>query len=207
MLAAFTAGLLLITISELGDKTFFITAILSMRHSRRWVFIGSVTALATMTVLSVLTGQVASLLPKALVVFAEIALFLGFGAKLLYDGSRMSGLETLDDEAEEAAVAVGAGNSSNAATLSLPWAIISRAFALTFIAEWGDRTQFATITLAAAQNPFGVTLGATLGHMICALVAVFCGRLVAGRLSEKTLTLLGGWLFMVFGVLAMVKAA
>jgi hypothetical protein len=40
MLTGFTAGLLLITLSELGDKTFFIGAILAMRHPRRWVFLG-----------------------------------------------------------------------------------------------------------------------------------------------------------------------
>ena len=38
VLTAFTASLLLITISELGDKTFFIAVILAMRHSRRTVF-------------------------------------------------------------------------------------------------------------------------------------------------------------------------
>lgn len=43
----------LITLSELGDKTFFIGAILAMRHSRHWVLLGVVAALATMTVLSV----------------------------------------------------------------------------------------------------------------------------------------------------------
>lgn len=42
MLIAFTAGLLLITISELGDKTFFIAMVMSMRHSRRLVFAGVV---------------------------------------------------------------------------------------------------------------------------------------------------------------------
>ena len=57
MLAAFTASLLLITISELGDKTFFIAAILAMRHRRRWVFAGAVGALGLMTVLSVLVGD------------------------------------------------------------------------------------------------------------------------------------------------------
>ena len=35
MLTAFTTSLLLIIISELGDKTFFIAAILAMRHPRR----------------------------------------------------------------------------------------------------------------------------------------------------------------------------
>ncbi|PSN19670.1 hypothetical protein C7271_06110 [filamentous cyanobacterium CCP5] len=206
MAAAFTAGLLLIIVSELGDKTFFITAILSMRHARRWVFVGSVLALATMTVLAVLTGQMAALLPQNLIHFAEVALFLGFGGKLIYDASRMSGRETLDDEVQAATATVG-GPENGTVAMTLPWAILSKAFALTFIAEWGDRTQFATITLAAGQNPYGVTAGATLGHAICALIAVCCGRLVAGHLSEKTLTLMGGGLFLLFGLIAMVKAA
>src|ERR671932_939823 len=89
MLAAFTAGLLLITISELGDKTFFIAVILAMRHSRRLVFLGVLAALAAMTLLSVMLGQVVSLLPKKYIDFGEIALFLGFGLKLLFDASRM----------------------------------------------------------------------------------------------------------------------
>jgi Ca2+/H+ antiporter, TMEM165/GDT1 family len=55
MLTAFTAALILITVSELGDKTFFIAVILSMRYPRRLVFIGVVAALAAMTILSVLT--------------------------------------------------------------------------------------------------------------------------------------------------------
>ena len=90
MLSAFTASLLLITVSELGDKTFFIAAILAMRHPRRWVFTGAVSALALMTLLSVLVGQAATLLPPAVVKWAEISLFLLFGLKLLYQASQMS---------------------------------------------------------------------------------------------------------------------
>ena len=75
MLTAFTAGLLLITISELGDKTFFIAVILAMKHSRKLVFIGVSAALAAMTILSVLFGQVVSLLPQTYVKYAEIVLF------------------------------------------------------------------------------------------------------------------------------------
>jgi len=89
MFAAFTAGLLLITISELGDKTFFIAVILAMRHSRRLVFLGVLAALAAMTLLSVILGQIVSLLPKHYIHFGEISLFIGFGLKLIYDASRM----------------------------------------------------------------------------------------------------------------------
>ncbi|HEY9763315.1 MAG TPA: TMEM165/GDT1 family protein [Trichocoleus sp.] len=205
MLTAFTAGLLLITISELGDKTFFIAAILAMRHPRRWVFLGAVLALAAMTIISVLTGQAAGLLPDHYVKAAEVTLFLGFGLKLLFDASHMSGKETLEDEQKEAAETLE--ESGGLPALISPWSIMTKAFSLTFLAEWGDRTQLATITLAAGNNPFGITIGATLGHTICAAIAVVCGGMLAGRLSEKTLTLIGGGLFILFGLVAAINIA
>ena len=49
---AFVASLSVIIVSELGDKTFFIAAIMAMRHARITVFVGALGALAVMTVLS-----------------------------------------------------------------------------------------------------------------------------------------------------------
>jgi len=200
MLSGFTAGLLLITISELGDKTFFIGAILAMRHSRRWVFVGVTIALFLMTVLSVFLGKTVSLLPQYYVEIATIVLFLGFGFKLIYDASRMSPDIGLDEEQEEAEAEVN--QKDHLATNAPIFAIILKAFTLTFVAEWGDRTQFATITLAANNDTLGVILGATLGHAICAAIAVMCGKLIAGRISERWLTFIGGGLFVVFGLVA-----
>nr|WP_228014461.1 TMEM165/GDT1 family protein [Fortiea sp. LEGE XX443] len=204
VITAFTAGLLLITVSELGDKTFFIAVILAMHHSRRLVFAGVTAALAAMTILSVLFGQVASLLPKIYIHYAEIALFLAFGIKLLYDASKMPTATCNTDVVEEAEAAV------KQADLQLPkrktpWAIITEAFLLTFVAEWGDRTQIATIALAAGNNPIGVSIGAILGHAICAAIAVIGGKFIAGRISERQLTFIGGCLFLIFGVLAAVE--
>lgn len=203
MLTAFTAGLLLVSISELGDKTFFIAAILAMRHPRRWVFIGAIAALSLMTVLSVLFGQAASLLPQVYVQWAEAILFLGFGVKLLLDARRMSNQPNLEEQ-EEALSAVKDAEAK-LPKRHTPWAVITEAFGLTFIAEWGDRTQITTIALAAANHPIGVTLGAILGHAICAAIAVACGRLVCGRISERTITALGGGLFLIFGLVGLIE--
>lgn len=206
MLTAFTAGLLLITVSELGDKTFFIAVILSMQHSRRLVFAGVVAALAAMTILSVGVGQAVSLLPKLYIYYAEIVLFIAFGIKLLYEGSQMPAATCDTEIVEEAKTAVAEAEKQLKNQKSI-WAILLEAFVLTFMAEWGDRTQFATITLAAANNPVGVTTGAILGHAICAAIAVIGGRMLAGRISERTLTIAGGFLFILFGIVAAVEGA
>jgi len=46
---------------------------------------------------------------------------------------------------------------------------------MTFLAEWGDRSQIATVALAATYNLFFVTLGCLLGHFICTGAAVQLG--------------------------------
>ena len=201
MLKAFTAGLLLIMLSELGDKTFFIAMILAMRHSRRLVYIGVVTALAAMTILSVFVGQIISLLPQSYIHDGEVLVFLGFGIKLLYDASQMPN-DSCEEEVKEASLVVEqAEKELPAKATSL--AIVLEAFGLTFIAEWGDRTQIATIALAASNNPYAVTVGAILGHAICAVIAVVGGRMIAGRISERIITAIGGSLFIVFGAIAL----
>ena len=200
--SGFTASLLLITISELGDKTFFIALCLAMRFPRRWVFLGATAALALMTVLSVLMGQVLTLLPKEMVHQAMIALFLVFGVKLLYDASRMRN-NTLVSVEQEACDVI----SERESAMKTGWAIVAQSFVMTFLAEWGDRTQFATVSLAAVHSPLSVVLGGVLGHAICAAIAVFSGRAIASRLSEKVITAIGGVLFLVFALLSALEGA
>jgi len=81
--------------------------------------------------------------------------------------------------------------------------VLMQAFTLTFLAEWGDRSQIATIALAAAREPFGVTLGACIGHSLCTGLAVIGGKLLASSISERTVLLVGGVLFCLFAVLAL----
>ncbi|KAJ2595043.1 GCR1-dependent translation factor 1 [Coemansia sp. RSA 1722] len=74
-------------------------------------------------------------------------------------------------------------------------------FVLVFLAEWGDRSQLATIALGAAKNVYGVAAGTILGHTCCTGLAVVGGQLLASRISVKKVTFAGGILFIVFAIL------
>ena len=58
-------------------------------------------------------------------------------------------------------------------------------FIMTFLGEWGDRSQIATIAMAAGQDYWWVTLGAITGHAFCTGLAVIGGRVLAGRVSMR----------------------
>ena len=59
-------------------------------------------------------------------------------------------------------------------------------FIMTFLGEWGDRSQIATIAMAAGQDYWWVTAGALGGHCICTGVAVLGGKAIAGKVSLRT---------------------
>lgn len=58
-------------------------------------------------------------------------------------------------------------------------------FVMTFLGEWGDRSQIATIAMAAGQDYWYVTIGAISGHAICTGIAVIGGRMLASRISVR----------------------
>lgn len=80
------------------------------------------------------------------------------------------------------------------------WHIFSQVLTLTFLAEWGDRSQIATIALASSRDLYGVIAGGLLGHAFCTGVAVIGGRMLASRISEKSVAIVGGFLFLAFAV-------
>ena len=87
--------------TEIGDKTFFIAAVLSMRNDRFAVFGGAILALIIMTILSTLLGLVLpALLPKKYTHIIGGLLFLYFGIKLLLD-SRSMQKNKVSEELEE----------------------------------------------------------------------------------------------------------
>lgn len=204
--AAFGASLTAITLAELGDKTFFMALILAARHRARDVFIGSFAALAAVTLISLGLGYgLRELLPQSVVPWLAAALFLGFGLKLLVDARRMGAGEA-EEEEKEAEEAVNEAESRG--PISTTSAVIWKAFALVFIAELGDRTQFATIFLATAPafTFAGLLAGTLAGHALVTWLAVGAGKWIGGRISEQVLYRLSGGLFIAFGLFSLHQA-
>jgi len=207
-LAAFGSSLTAITLAELGDKTFFMALILAVRHRARWVFIGAFAALAAVTLISLGIGYgLRELLPPTLVPWLAAVLFLGFGAKLLLDAQGMA-VDAAREEAQEAEETVKAAEHRH--PISGAWAVIWESFALVFVAELGDRTQFTTIFLATAPAQVfsfaGLLLGTLCGHALVTWLAVGAGKWIGRRVDEQLLYRLSGGLFLVFGLAALTQA-
>ncbi|TEB19314.1 vacuole protein [Coprinellus micaceus] len=84
--------------------------------------------------------------------------------------------------------------------------VFVQAFVLTFLGEWGDRSQIATIALGAAHNVYLVTVGTVVGHGMCTALAVIGGRYVSTKISVKHVTFGGSVLFIIFGLIYLYEA-
>jgi Ca2+/H+ antiporter, TMEM165/GDT1 family len=199
----------MILISEIGDKTFFIAAIMAMRHSRATVFAGAIGALGVMTALSAALGWAApALISKTYTHYLAVALFFFFGLRSLYESLLAWEGGGMQEELEETEKELGAKGKGKTKTKTKFRKFLSSAvvetFVMTFLAEWGDRSQIATIGLAASEDPFGVTLGGVLGHAVCTGAAVLGGKHMATLVSERAVAITGGALFVLFGTHALV---
>jgi len=250
--SAFAQSLSSIIVSELGDKTFFIAAIMSMRYSRIAVLLGALIALLFMTILSTAFGWIVPvLLPAHITHIAITILFFFFGVKLLYDSyhhqegendeqaeveqelnqvhsklmkssskaRKESEIKYISQDNEKSGEEInltvstdiessGAQNqpsqkkegSTNFSGLISKKIIFWQALTMTFLGEWGDRSQITTIALAAEGNPTAVCIGSFLGHVLCTSLAVVGGKFLAKKISERTVNISGGLLFLIFGV-------
>ncbi|KAG7263229.1 hypothetical protein CRUP_036235 [Coryphaenoides rupestris] len=210
---AFVAAFSVIIVSELGDKTFFIAAIMAMRYNRLTVLVGAMLALGVMTCLSVLFGYATTVIPRIYTYYVSTALFAIFGIRMLREGLKMSpdeGQEELE-ELQRAKLVNGAADveaGSGTGVSQRKWhgfisPIFLQALTLTFVAEWGDRSQLTTIILAAREDPFGVAVGGTIGHCLCTGLAVVGGRMIAQKISVRTVTIVGGIVFLAFAFSAL----
>jgi len=220
------ASISVILVSEIGDKTFFIAAIMSMKHPRLTVYTGAISALGLMTLLSALLGNILTqFIPRTYTYYASSFLFAIFGLKMLRESYGMTHADS-NEEYEEASSSLReseekiegkneksleAGGVTAESDKSVIYKYVNlcrryvstvflQAFILTFLAEWGDRSQISTIILGARENMFGTVLGGTIGHALCTGAAVIGGRMIAQRISVKTVTLVGAFVFLIFAL-------
>ena len=209
---AFVSSLAMILVAELGDETFIIAAIMAMRHPRLIVLSGALSALAIMTVLSTAMGVLAPMLISPKVVNkCAFVLYTFFGCRLFYiawrskPGSSMQ--EEVDEVAEKIDVEKAPKGKMRRILSRVCTPIFLEAFVLTFLAEWGDRSQITTIALAAHKDPYGVTIGAIIGHAFCTSLAVIGGKILALKISQRLVAAVGGMLFIVFAWHALIFGA
>ncbi|KAI7847353.1 hypothetical protein BDC45DRAFT_547520 [Circinella umbellata] len=214
----------MIGISEIGDKTFLIAAIMAMKHSRWAVFIGSFSALSIMAIVSTLLGRVVpSLISKSYTNGIAAILFFIFGIRMAWEAYHMKQQQHQSHKSNNNNVVVVIDNDNNSENKMEEYNLISQeeeeegeeirqqqqrkrkqpvlieAFILTFLGEWGDKSQISTIALAASNNVLWVAIGVIIGHATCTALAVLGGRLIADRISVRTVAMVGSFMFILFG--------
>ena len=201
--SGFLQAFLLIFVSEIGDKTFFIAGLLAAKYGRFVSFTGSLGALSIMTVISCVLGQIFHAVPTSLTQgipfddYVAVAAFTYFGVKTLYDASQLEkDNEGMDEEKAEAEEEVSKLTADQKRKSTI--ALVVQTFSLVFAAEIGDRSFLSTIALSAALNPFAVAAGAIGGHGVATGIAVAGGSLLSKYLSEKVIGYIGGSLFIIF---------
>ncbi|KAL1218548.1 GDT1-like protein 5 [Cardamine amara subsp. amara] len=217
LLQGFTKSLAMTFLSEIGDKTFFAAAILAMRYPRRLVLAGCLSALVVMTILSATLGWVApNLISRKWTHHITTVLFFGFGLWSLWDGFKEGGdsdeLAEVEEELDSdlktnnGPKKDSSKNEDEQKKQKRPFLtaffspIFLKAFSINFFGEWGDKSQLATIGLAADENPLGVVLGGIVAQTICTTAAVIGGKSLASQISERIVALSGGMLFIIFGI-------
>uniref|UniRef100_A0A7I4FUF1 GDT1 family protein n=1 Tax=Physcomitrium patens TaxID=3218 RepID=A0A7I4FUF1_PHYPA len=146
--AAFTS-LSMILVSEIGDETFIIAALMAMRHPRAIVLSGALSALIIMTILSTGLGVIVpNLINKNLVNNFATGLYTFFGLRLLYIAYTADSTPQKEmEEVEEKLEGPKKKNLVRRVFSRFCTPVFLESFILTFLAEWGDRSQIATIAV------------------------------------------------------------
>ncbi len=181
-MSAFLLSFVVIFVAELGDKSQLMAMTFATRY-RFWTVLAGITvATAVVHLASVAIGTlVGGNLPTNLInIIAGIA-FAGFGLWTL------RGDELSEEESQKAAKI----------NRSAFFAVVG-AF---FLAELGDKTMLATVTLASTEGWFGVWVGSTLGMVAADALAIGIGSVLGKALPEKAIRIGAAVLFFIFAAL------
>lgn len=179
---ALLLSFVVIFIAELGDKSQLMALTFAMRYKAITVLAAITAATAVVHAASVGLGAALSLtLPtRPISIVAGVAFFV-FAAWTL------RGDELTDEEKKK----------SNQIGKSVFFAVAG-AF---FLAELGDKTMLATITLATKEGLWGTWIGSTIGMVAADALAIAVGKVLHKHLPERTVKIGAAVLFAIFGVL------
>ena len=188
MLSAFLISLAVVALSEMGDKTQLLALLLAAKF-RKPVPILIAIFLATLVNhgVSAVLGQWITTVLSPIVLLWIVS--LGFIAMAVW--------MLIPDEL---------GDESESINKWQKYGVFSATFVLFFLAEIGDKTQIATVALAARFDSIGwVTLGTTLGIMLVNAPAVFIGNKLAEKLPISFIHKIGALVFLVIGLAALAQ--
>jgi putative Ca2+/H+ antiporter (TMEM165/GDT1 family) len=192
-LAVLAAVFPLIFLGELPDKTMFAALVMGARGRPGPGWLGTAAAFVVHVLIAVTVGAaVIGLLPSRARDAIVAAGFLA-GAVLALRAAR--------EPEEDSGARLAEARATGAARIALT------AFAVVFVAEWGDLTQILTVNLAARYHaPLSVGLGALAALWAVAGLAVTAGRLL-GRLPVAVLRRVTAGVLLVLAALSLAAAS
>ena len=179
-LAAFAASFLLIVLAEMGDKTQFLAMSFATRYNAYKVLFAVFLATIASFAITVAIGQLlTTIVPMDVILLAASLSFIGFG------------LWTLRGEKPK----------SEDKKVSR-FGVVGTVFVAFFIAEFGDKTQLTTISLAAQyQNAVSVFIGATLGMLLADGIGIVAGVVLGKHIPQRTIKWVSATIFLIFGLI------
>ena len=179
----------IVFIGELPDKTMFSSLVLSSRGKPLAVWAGAAAAFFLHVIIAVTIGVgLFAILPHTVLeVFVAVLFFAG--AVFAFRESVKDEIDLIEEETRSHRH------------------ILTAAFLVTFIAEWGDLTQILTANLAAHyHSPFSVGLGAVLALWSVSATAVVSGLGLLRVLSITTLRRVMGVVLVILGCVSLFEA-
>ena len=178
-LAAFSAAFLLVVLAEMGDKTQFVAMTFAAKYNPYKVlfaiFLGTVANFAIVIVIGQLLTEV---VPMDAISFVASIAFIGFGVWTVRE-----------EKAEEGSIKLS--RFGVVATVGIAF----------FVAEFGDKTQLATLSLAAQyHSPVSVLVGATLAMLVADGIGIVIGVVFCRRIPRHKLKWLSAVIFVLFGL-------
>jgi Ca2+/H+ antiporter, TMEM165/GDT1 family len=178
-LAAFAAVFTLVVLAELGDKTQLVAMTFAAKYSPYKVlfavFLGTI---ANFVIVIALGQALSEIVPLEAISLAASFAFIGFGLWTLREE------KTGDEKLKLSRFGV-------VATVAMTF----------FVAEMGDKTQLATLSLAVQyQSPVSVLLGATLAMLVADGVGIVVGVVFCRRIPKRALKWLSGVIFVLVGL-------